>query len=483
LSAMAPKTAPKAAPKAAAPKPATKAAAAKPKVKKEKTPEEEEKPKLQAPDWAAFDEQVAQIQKDIDKLEKKKKDLADKISERSGGRDEFHTKRVELRAQLDELSEKMNQLQAQKDEINKAVGNKREEGREMRSQLNTMKKSIGFTSETEIDERIASIEFKLWTESVPLKDEKKLLAEIQMLKKNRPKVAQVKHMEEKVNSFDPGMSMRDSIGAINEEMAKFREAKQAVSAKMKELMDSRNEQLGDLPQILEQKNAIGQQIAEKIKERNAARDAFKEKEREYNAYLNEQRKARQEKAAEERAERQKEYDLKKKMREVEKLDEQPFVSEITLIEQTIFFCKSLAAPKAEAKKEEKKEINLDNPDGTQVLLRKEDREEEYFFAPTKGKKATKKVKAASDSTAAKPIKHNAETFRLFDQLKLDAPITTEEIPSLIEKLEEMLANYNAKVKEWEEKREDMKKEILEGLANAEAKDDGDKKDDESKQEE
>lgn len=478
---MAPKSAPKAAPKAAAPKPAAKADA-KPKVKKEKKPEEEEKPKLQPPDKDAFDAEVAKIQEDIDKLQKKQKVFAEKIAERSGGKDEFHTKRVELRAQLDELSEKMNGLQAQKDEINKAFGNKREEGREMRSQLNTMKKSIGFTSETEIDERIASIEFKLVTESVPLKDEKKYLAEIQMLKKNRPKVAQVKQMEEKVSSFDPGMNMRDSIGSINEEMAKFKEAKQAVQAKMKQLMESRNEQMGDLPQIIEQRNAIGQQIAEKIKERNEARDAFKAKEREYNAYLNELRKARQEKAAEERAERQKEYDLKKKMREVEKLDEQPFVSEITLIEQTIFFCKSLAAPKAEAKKEEKKEINLDNPDGTQVLLRKEDREEEYFFAPTKGKKASKKTKT-SDSTAAKPIKHNAETFRLFDQLKLDAPITTEEIPELIEKLEVMLADYNQKVKEWEEKREDMKKEILEGLANTEAKDDGDKKDDDDKQDE
>jgi uncharacterized coiled-coil DUF342 family protein len=466
---MAPKSAPKAAPKATPAPKADAKAKAKAKVKKEPKSEEESKPKVPAPDKEAFEAQVAKIQEDIEKLQKKQQTFAAKIAERSGGKDEFYAKKAELRAQLDELSEKMDALQAQKEEINKAFGNKREEGREMRSQLNTMKKSVGFTTETEIDERIASIEFKLWTESVPLKDEKKLLAEIQQLKKSRPKIAQVKQLEDKVNTFDPGMSMRDSIGSINDQMAQFRDAKKKVQEKMTDLMNNRKEQLGDLPEIVDQKEAISKQIGEKIAERNALRDAFRAQEREFNAHLQELRKARQEAVAEERAERAKEYELKRKMREVEKLDEQPYVSEITLIEQTIFFCKSLAAPKAEAKKEEKKEINLDNPDGTQVLLRKEDREEEFFFAPTKGKKVAKRTKAAGDSSSAKPIKHNAETFRLFDQLKLDAPITTEEIPGLLEKLETMLEEYNQKVKEWEEKREDMKKEILEGLANAEPK--------------
>ena len=58
------------------------------------------------------------------------------------------------------------------------------------------RKSIGYNTEQEIDNRIASIEFQLCTESVPLKEEKKLLAEIQILKKNRPKVSTVQQMEQ-----------------------------------------------------------------------------------------------------------------------------------------------------------------------------------------------------------------------------------------------------------------------------------------------
>merc|ERR1712060_1021776 len=114
--------------------------------------------------------------------------------------------------------------------------------------------------------------------------------------------------------------------------------------------------------------------------------------------------------------------------------------------------------------EEKKEVAHDNPEGTQVLMKKEDRDNEFYMLPAKGKKAKAKKGAKSEGgEKAKPIKHNAETFRLFDQLKLDAPITTDEVPALVEKLEEKLADYQRKVKEWEETKEEKKRKILAGI--------------------
>merc|ERR1712050_53788 len=253
--------------------------------------------------------------------------------------------KAELRGQLDEHSAAMNKLQEKKDEILKVVGDKKKESQDMRSQLNKMKKTIGFTDEAEIDERIASIEFKLWTESVSLKDEKKLLAEIQELKRNKPKVSQVHKMEDNLNSFDPGMSMKDQVNAINAEMAQYRDLKRGVSEKLKELTEGRKEQLGDLPQIIEQRDELGKQIAEKVKERNTLRDEHRAAEKEYYAYQAELRKIRQEKYAQERAAKQAEYDQRRKERAAEKLDEQPYISEITLIEQTMLFCKTLTQSK------------------------------------------------------------------------------------------------------------------------------------------
>merc|ERR1712203_600474 len=117
-----------------------------------------------------------------------------------------------------------------------------------------------------------------------------------------------------------------------------------------------------------------------------------------------------------------------------------------------------------------KETSHTNPEGTEVLMKKEDRDDEYYMMPSKAKK-NKGKKGGKAEGAAKPIKHNAETFRLFDQLKLDAPITTDEVPALLEKLEAQLADYQQKVKVWEETKEEQKRKILDGLDADDSKED------------
>merc|ERR1712217_1020683 len=104
----------------------------------------------------------------------------------------------------------------------------------MKNDVFKMKKSIGYTNEADIDERIATIEFKLWTESVPLKDEKKYLQEIQELKRNRPKVSQVHNMEKSMESYDKGTDLKKSLDQLyeekNAEFAKKKEVQKELEA-------------------------------------------------------------------------------------------------------------------------------------------------------------------------------------------------------------------------------------------------------------
>merc|ERR1711972_363001 len=115
------------------------------------------------------------------------------------------------------------------------------------------------------------------------------------------------------------------------------------------------------------------------------------------------------------------WKIKKMEKEVEKLDENPYVSQITLIEQTMKFCKGLLPQDAGEKKE--------------------DSADEWYFCPTKKKGGAKKGKASNDDVSKKPIKHNAETFKLFDTLGLEAPITVADVAPLIEKLEKQMEVY------------------------------------------
>merc|ERR1712187_1026419 len=117
---------------------------------------------------------------------------------------------------------------------------------------------------------------------------------------------------------------------------------------------------------------------------------------------------------------------------------------------------------AAEQKEEKKETVHNNKDGEVVLSKKEARADAWYFCPTKKKGAPKKGKASGDDSAKKPIKHNAETFKLFDTLGLEAPITVADVPPLIEKLEKHMETYQEKVKGWEDHKEEMKRKIQEG---------------------
>merc|ERR1719473_2428028 len=168
--------------------------------------------------------------------------------------------------------------------------------------------------------------------------------------------------------------------------------------------------MGDMPELFEQREALNKQVQEKIKERNTLRDEFRQAEREFNAYLAEVRNLRADRA---RAERDAEYEKERRVRQAEKLEEQPHIAETTLIEQTLLFCKSLLPKEEEKKSVEQKEITHNTKEG-ETVLKKKGEEEEYYFAPTKKAKASK----AKGKKETKAIKHNAETFRLFSQLKL-----------------------------------------------------------------
>merc|ERR1712217_847726 len=184
--------------------------------------------------------------------------------------------------------------------------------------------------------------------------------------------------------------------------------------------------------------------------------------REYNQIRNEQRMQQQEKWEQERRENKAKYEMERRARRAEQLDtEHTYIGEITLVEQTILFCKSLVQPKGPEQKEEKSQAVTESFEGAELLVKKEDRDEYYFVPTAKGKKG-KKSKGGKTEGSSKPIKHNAETFRLFDQLKLDAPITTDDIAPTLEKLDAKLEYYKEKVKKYEVEREEMKRKILAG---------------------
>merc|ERR1712079_569281 len=130
--------------------------------------------------------------------------------------------------------------------INTDKEKQRQEQTEARNQINKMKRSIGYDSETKIDDRIATIEFKLWTESISLKEEKKYLQEITELKRNRPKVSQVKALESNLSAGSDTGATKEELNKIGFDMFQLREKRREISKQLKDLVDSRSDVMGDL---------------------------------------------------------------------------------------------------------------------------------------------------------------------------------------------------------------------------------------------
>merc|ERR1719316_1760519 len=223
-----------------------------------------------------------------------------------------------------------------------------------------------FASEAEIDKKIADIEFNMWTSSLSLKEEKKYLDEIKELKRSKPKVSKLKGMEAEMEGRKPGAnteSIREEIQKQSSDIKEAKEQKRLIAAEYAKLNEERQKQMSDMPELFEERQKLQTLIQDKIAARNKIRDEFREKEKEFNGYMNEIRKIRAEKAAEARTERQAEMEVKKKQRAVEQLDEQPHVAEITLLEQTIAWCKSVLPKESKAAEAETKKVtDYNNPD-------------------------------------------------------------------------------------------------------------------------
>merc|ERR1712176_1129386 len=255
------------------------------------------------------------------------------------------------------------------------------------------------------------------------------------------------------------------MGSLGELMQTLYHKKVAIQERLKELTEKRKAEVGDVGGDVEKREAVQAKIQVLVKERSDLRDAFKAQMTEFKAYLAEERRKRNERYQEEKKAQEAEWKMKKMQGEIEKLDVNPQVGVMVLIEQTITFCKSLLPQEKAEEKEEKKETVFNNKDGETVLLRKEARDEEFFFAPTKKSKAAKaRGQKSNDEPSKKAIKHNAETFKLFDALKVEAPITVADVPAVLEKLEKEMVVCQEKLDAWEAQKEEMKQKILDGSA-------------------
>lgn len=453
-----------------------------PKEAKEKKEDGDDIARVEEPDRKEFDAKKAEIQGKIEENRKQLTKLSDEIGQKSHGKDAFQEKKQKLLNALIKEGSAIAELKDAKDKIRESLNQSNSEARAARQDLTKMKRQMAFTSTREIDDKIKELEYRQSTESMTLHEEKKILEEIKQLKKNKPLVTQLHKKQNQVDSItqvDNSETMKDKLDTIKQEMDAHFTRKKDLSAQLDKLNAERENQTGGVKDLYDKRTELNEQNKKYRDELSALENDFYQKNQLFKAYQRELREQRQQKMQAERDEWNKQRDMERRHKMVAKLDDMPHQHEINLIEQTIKFCKNFQ-PKEDAAKEEKKETAYDNPDTHLVLKNKGDRDEEFYYAPTKTKGAKKGKKGESGGT--KSIKHNAETFKLFHTLKLDCPVTTDDIPKTLEKLEEEMEKYKQKIQKWEEEKEERKRKILDGEEEEDDQGEGEAKGEEADKE-
>ncbi|KAJ3323795.1 hypothetical protein HDV06_001165 [Boothiomyces sp. JEL0866] len=354
-------------------------------------------------------------------------------------------KKQEAKAKFDALLKQKQDINAKKSGILNNIKVLQDGLKKKGDDLKQTKDRLGFKTTEEIDRQVVALEKQLEKGVSTLMEEKKIVAEISNLKKAK-KTLQDLSSGPSVFETDKAKldSLREQLNALSAEIKKIdpqvTEAKKALEAAQKEVKET----FASINALVAQKSTIQKELAAAKEEKAATYNSFKAQQDAYHAW---ERVQRQKRAEEEKLKREAEREerlVAQAERELEEADIAAFSGEIALCDALIKFFKAqlpaAAAQAAETNSEANSEkIGSAAPPRATVLVRKEDRDEDFLCL---GGKKTKSKKRAPATGAVKTLKMDIEVLGQLAQLSIAPPKNTTEVPSTLEALEQKKIHYN-----------------------------------------
>lgn len=451
-------------------------AESKPSKAEKKSSAGSEDPMPAKPNEEEYKKKLDAIKEGIDGKKDAMSKLSAQIDEQNAGKEEYEAARNALFEELNAVKADKDLLFTSRRDLQDREKKRRMEEKEMRGKMNSLEKTL--QSEEDIDAEIQKIEHKISTTTMPLKEEKALMQQIKKLKAQRPEMQKNMRLYESMKARcavgssgsaadgtaaadssekAPALTVEEQIKKLSEEIDAKKTKHDAVKEKIGALKATREKDTSAVQDLVKKKKAIKEEVDKLLSERQEVQQEKRDKQRLFNDWEKRQRLQKQKEREAAWALEQAAWEAQRAQQELEKPN--PYLNETTLLEQTIDYCKILLGEGGEKKEEEKKDIDFSNAEGHKVLVSKKDRQSEMYFEATKKKNLKKKNQGGDKKT----IKHTADTFAIFDKLKVPAPMNVGDVTPLMEKLQKTLAEYNEKVSVWEA---DRKKKIEEAKNKA-----------------
>ncbi|XP_045180948.2 uncharacterized protein LOC123540195 isoform X2 [Mercenaria mercenaria] len=373
---------------------------------------------MNRPNKKKYEEEMDELQKHIRSKEAESKALGNLSPEASSG--QLRELRSEKEASINKRKKIDNDLRLLNEEIKKKMG-----------QLSKTESNLHYKNEAKIDDAIRKMEWQLKTQNFRLPEERKIVAEVDKLKRSKKVLVEYFAQKKEVDK------MRESQRRMRGEREYYYKAVNNISKREEELKRANHDKKVKNEEI---KKELDQLYARK---RELFMD-FKQCESDYQHQLKERRhRLRKESFKKKEEERKaKEEIWQKEMMEYE-AQREPFEDEKNLCNTLISYLQkrnnseredSILSSPREEKPEQPIGVGLaDSLDGGKyVLLKKSEEAEVDYSVANKPRRRSKKGRKLS---VTKPLAHTPQIIAQFSSLNLNAPSNMSELAASIEQLQ------------------------------------------------
>jgi uncharacterized coiled-coil DUF342 family protein len=352
-------------------------------------------------------------------------------------------RRQELIAQASEIREK--QAGGKDARTSKLDQIKRldEQVRSRISEQKTAKAKVPYKNAEEIDRQIESLEQQVNSGTMKLVDERKALTDVSSLRKMRKNFGQFDDSQKQIDE------LRAKIKAIKDSMEDpeqkaMSEQYSKIQAEINKIKAEQDQAYKGISKLRDERTKLQAEQQEKFTVIRKLKDEYYGQKK---AFASFEREAR-EKARERRETERKKYEHDRKKANAERVladaSDPAYLEEIRRANNLIVFLDP-------TQKTEKSSLIADSGMGAQAqrtvddaglkgtkLVRKEDREDEYFAGNKKGKKGKKAGAAAG---GAKGFNCPPSVVEDCAFMNIDPPMSSDDVPAVIEKVRAKLDHW------------------------------------------
>lgn len=368
---------------------------------------------------------ISALDTKIAAITKKTKAESDARSGQNDGAGQARSEMKRLKQAKEVLMRERQEIYSSRESAKANLDAKMNERRDLKAQTK-------FKSVDEIDKRIAELDQLQHTTSMPLKEEKKILKEIDELKKSKKLVAQFSAVGNSID--DQRRSAEDyqsQIAAKNAQLDSIKKEMDVHGEVLSKINDKKKDSA--IPGLLKEKDALRAEKKIKQDEIQALWDEFKGMNQKWKDNQNEWKsyKLARDKAFD--AERQRRREEYKAAREAELAAKTPYEEEMALCDYLVnYLTTSFLGKEKEVAEVKEVKSSYDGFEGA-VLSKKKSDDDDYLNLGGSKKKG-KKGKGKKSGASAKKIVLAIDTIETFSLLKMQPPANVEAVPAIVESL-------------------------------------------------